>query len=194
MTLQEACDAKMVLYLPGTTGEPPPTDQFVGIEIVCAPMFTNSGKCPWKNRPPDWLSSWVANEQVIAPRRRWSLVGFSRGAAWALILAAEERLFFDRVLVVAPYKIPSFTDPEQEKIIAAVGGRRPGTLCVAFGSNDYWGIDPMMKKIKEILEAHLWRTLEGKGHETSLAPAMSSLWPGVIWTPLLELPVAPPLL
>ena len=160
----------------------PPTTEFLGSEIVYEPMFTNSGKRAWTNKPPSWISWWVANEQAKAPRRRWSLVGFSRGAAWALILAAEKRLIFHRVLVVAPYALPSCTDHEQKEIIAALGSRGPATLCVAFGSEDYWKPDEMMKTIQGRLETHLWRTLEGKGHETSLAAAMRLLWPGVTYT------------
>ena len=167
----------MVLYLPSTTGEFPPIAKCQG-EQVYMPLITNTGT-PWKNTPPDWLSTWVAKVQVDAPRCRWSLVGFSRGAAWALILAANERLNFHRVLVVAPYAFPSCTHHERENIIAAFGRRRPGTFCVAFGSKDQWQPDKMMNMIKKGLQTHLWRILEDANHETSLERAMDELWDGV---------------
>ena len=98
-----------VLYLPDATGEQAPINAFRGNEIVCAPQFTNydgNGKA-WRNVVPDWLPKWVAEAQGRGVRCRWGIFGNNRGGAWGAILAADGRLTFHRVLLVAPYILPS---------------------------------------------------------------------------------------
>ena len=67
------------------------------------------------------------------PRIKWTLYGGSRGGVWGAILAADARLTWSRVILVAPYVLPCRREEPP------VGLRRLGErLRVAFGTDDAW--------------------------------------------------------
>ena len=109
-----------VVYLPATgeagSGIPLDMGKFTGREIVFSPIVYNTSKCPWKNEVPEWIEGWILTMmQRLNTDAKWSLVGFSRGAAWGLKLSSriEE---FKLVLLVAPYLLPRWSDEEKAQI------------------------------------------------------------------------------
>ena len=92
--------------MPGTKSELPPEDQFSGREIVYVPIHVNHGRKPWKNPVPDWLVPWLAEAQAADKECKWSICGYSRGAAWGAVVAADPWLTFSRVLLIGPYVLP----------------------------------------------------------------------------------------
>ena len=165
-----SCEAgQVVLYLASTADEKAPIMAFTGNEIVYVPQFTNYGR-PWRNPFPEWLAEWVENRQADDASLTWSLFGFSRGAAWGAILAARVR--FHRVVLVAPYVLPSRGDHEA---IYKNLAKYNGNLYITVGSEDYW-----KKWTTGMIEAtkgtcpHM--ELEGVGHEGSLRPSVHHLW------------------
>ena len=177
---------RAVLYLAGTTCEEAPIRAFHGSEIVYAPQFTNHGRYPWKNGVPDWLLNWVAEAQVDDASCRWSLFGFSRGAAWGAILAADVRLTFHRVLLVAPYVLPSCSDSDRHKLTVNLpmyrrGAGGPGfrdDLCIASGSEDPW--PPCVFFLPTIQQTCRSIVFEGVGHPASLAKGVE-LWNNLLF-------------
>jgi hypothetical protein len=168
---------RVVLYLSSTVCEDAPISDFHGTEIVYAPKFINCGRKPWKNAVPDWLLNWVAEAQVDDPSCRWSLFGFSRGAAWGTILADDVRLTFHRVLLVAPYVLPSCSDVDRHKLTVKLP-MYGGDLCIAFGSADPWKACSLFQAIQQTCRS---KVFEGIGHQTSLAKAVQELWEGLIF-------------
>ena len=166
-----------VLYLGSTVGEEAPLRNFQGSETVIAPQFTNHGRYPWKNGVPDWLVKWVSEIQVKDASCQWSLFGFSRGAAWGALLAADARLQFHRVLLVAPYVLPSRSHEDECKLKARLPMYK-GNLLIAFGSADPW---PPFSLIQEIIKTSRHRVFDGAGHEASLAKAVQECWPGLFY-------------
>lgn len=171
-----------VLYLASTTGEEAPIQNFQGREIVYAPQFTNHGRYAWKNGVPDWLVNWVAETQVNDASCRWSLFGFSRGAAWGALLAADVQLRFHRVLLVAPYVLPSCSPDDRHKLTARLP-MYERNLLIAFGSADSTKLE-VISLIQEIQQTS-GRTavceFEGLGHKASLARAVQEFWRGLFY-------------
>ena len=170
---------RAVLYLHGTGGEQPPVRAFQGSEIVYAPQFTNHGKKKWTNDVPDWLLKWVAKAQVDDASCQWCLFGFSRGAAWGAILAADVNVTFHRVLLVAPYVLPSLSTNDRQKLETRLP-KYKHNLYIAVGSKDVWKpytialleaihIDPNDPLIQTIV-------FEGVDHWESLEKAAQKLW------------------
>ena len=170
-------DTRVVLYLPSTHCEEAPISDFQGSEIVYAPQFTNHGRHPWKNAVADWLLNWVAEAQVDDPSRRWSLFGFSRGAAWGAILALDVRLTFHRVLLVAPYVLPSCSDHDRHKLTVKLP-KYGHDLCIVFGTADPWQPCILIKTIQQTCRNMIF---EGLGHEASMAKGVQELWTGLVF-------------
>ena len=123
-----------VLYLSSTLGEGPPITRFHGIETVYFLQYTNTGRAPWKNDVPLGLLAWVADAQREDTSCRWCVYGESRGAAWAAILAADVKLVWSRVLLVAPYVLPKRCPQDLSVRLPGYGK----TVCVAVGEQDTW--------------------------------------------------------
>ena len=168
---------RAVLYLASTKGEEAPIQNFQGSEIVYAPQFTSHGRHPWKNGVPDWLVNWVAETQANDVSCRWSLFGFSRGAAWGGLLAADVRLRFHRVLLVAPYVLPSCSADDRLQLKARLP-MYERNLLIVFGSADPWQPCSLIQEIKQTSGS---RVFEGLGHEASLAKAVQELWLGLFF-------------
>ena len=127
-----------ILYLPSTNGERPSIpSRWRGKVVIFALQNPSAGGIPWKNDIPDNLWEWVAEAQRGNSRIAWTLYGGSRGGAWGAILAADPRLRWSQVILVAPYVLPRRRDQP-----LAVGLRRlEKRLRVAFGTADDWLAD-----------------------------------------------------
>ena len=151
-------------------------DYFHGSEVVLVPPITNDGSQPWRDGVPEWLSSWVVRAQAESVACRWSLCGLSRGAAWGLTLAADEKLHFHRVLLVAPYVLPSCS----ERFVGMVLQRcllYGNNLCIVFGSREEW---QPCDVIRTIQRSCLSCTLDGLRHLPSLRQGPQRLWSGLV--------------
>jgi len=166
---------QVVLYLASTDKVEPPVSDFTGSEIVYVPEFVSHGRAPWRNGVPDWLIDWIKEKQA-EDISQWSLVGFSRGAAWGAIVAADARLAFHRVLLVAPYILPRSThEPgfmeRLEKILRKYNKR----LRIVFGSEDTWRPCELVQRIQDtsgcISDSYI-----GLGHTESFYEASRTLW------------------
>ena len=164
----------VVLYLASTKGEEAPIENFTGKEIVYAPQFTNHGRKPWKNDVPDWLLNWVAAAQRNDAKCTWSLFCFSRGAAWGAILAADVRLNFHRVLLAAPYVLPSYNhDPGHRMRLTERLPLYGHNLCIAFGTEDPW---KPCSLIEDVQRTCIHQVFQGLGHEATLAKCVQEFW------------------
>jgi len=175
--IRTSADDRVVLYLPSTRCEEAPISAFQG-EIVYAPQFTNTGRRghAWKNAVADWLGNWVAEAQAYHPAQ-WSLFGFSRGAAWGSILAIDVRLAFHRVLLVAPYVLPSCSEQEKDTLTKRLP--QYGTnLCIVFGTADPWPVDPLIQRIQDTCRSINFPDL---GHEASMTKGVQELWRGLVF-------------
>ena len=169
----------VVLYLASTIGEEAPIENFTGNEIVYVPQFTNHGRKPWKNDVPAWLPNWVAAAQKNDAENTWSLFGFSRGAAWGAILAADVRLNFHRVALVAPYVLPSYNhDPGHRKKLTDRLPLYRHNLCIAFGTEDTWKPCSLIEGVKRTCSHTVF---QGLGHKASLAKGVQELWTGLLF-------------
>ena len=166
-----------VLYLHSTQGEQPPVRAFQGSEIVYAPQFKSYGRSPWKNNVPDWLLNWVAEAQADDASCQWSLFGFSRGAAWGAILAADVNVRFHRVLLVAPYVLPCLSNSDRQKLEMRLPMYKHN-LYITFGSTDPWKPCTLIQTIQQNCHNMVF---EGLGHEESLAKAAQKLWRGLVF-------------
>ena len=94
------------------------------------PEITNTGKHPWKQDLPEWIPWWL---QWLYHRARpgttFSLMGFSRGAAWGLeilaILADANKTCCDclqlrKAMLLAPYYLPSTEKDRRENMMRAI--------------------------------------------------------------------------
>ena len=166
------CNVK-VLYLPSTCGEEPPVDKFSGREIVYVPIHPNSGKVAWKNPVPPWLVEWVADAMAANKECKWSICGFSRGAAWAALLAAKFR--FERVLLIAPYVWPCLS-PEDRGQMRLELPKYGQTLAIVFGSLDYYQACDLFEAIRSVC---VRIDFEGVDHEGSKKKALV-YWQGLL--------------
>ena len=128
----------IIVYLPGTTQEYPNNQAspkkecdvpcwWTGEETVFVPEIINTGKHPWKQDLPAWMPWWLRWLYLRAPRgTTFSLMGFSRGAAWGLQMLgifADAKLFqFRKVMLLAPYFLPSMDEERRERMLRAISG------------------------------------------------------------------------
>ena len=107
------------IYLPSTAeagpAQPLDSSTFAGSEIVFSPIVSKIGKYPWKNDVPKWIEPWMQCLMEIYSVGSWNLIGFSRGAAWALEIRSRMKAF-GLVLLVAPYLLPRRTEEEKKEI------------------------------------------------------------------------------
>ena len=96
-------------------------------------------------------------------RKQWSIFGFSRGAAWSTKLAADPTLKFHRVLLVAPYVLPSLSESDKGQIAMRLPLYKED-LMTCFGSRDHW---PPSELIQQIQKTCCNKVFEGMGHEAS---------------------------
>ena len=124
-----------LLHLPSACCERPSIKDFQGRAIIYAARYENAGGGkPWRKDIPPQLREWVALAQGENPRIQWCLYGGSRGGAWAAILAADVRLVWSQVLLVAPYVVPC-----RDAQPMAVGLQRLGErLQIRVGQADEW--------------------------------------------------------
>ena len=123
-----------ILYLPSCNGERPSIpSHWRGKAVIFALRNPWNGRNPWKKDIPNNLWEWVAEAQGRMSRVAWTLYGGSRGGAWGAILAADARLTWSRVILVAPYVLPCRREEPP------VGLQRlEKRLRVAFGTDDAW--------------------------------------------------------
>ena len=143
------------------------------------PQFTNHGRKPWKNDVPDWLLNWVAAAQRNDVKCTWSLFCFSRGAAWGAILAADVRLNFHRVLLAAPYVLPSYNHGPGHRM--RLTERLPlygHNLCIAFGTEDPWKPCSLIEGVQQTC---IHKVFQGLGHEATLAKCVQEFWSGLLF-------------
>ena len=170
---------KVVLYLSSTTCEEAPIYDFQGSEVVCAPQFENSGRAAWRNEVPDWLVNWAIEAQA-ADNSRWSLFGFSRGACWGAAIAADVRLHFHRVALVAPYILPRWSEEQTSQLCVRLR-QKGNNLCIAFGSRDHWQPCSVVQLIQEACASLVF---EGLDHQESLRAGVQALWHGLFFEPI----------
>ena len=107
------------IYLPSTAeagpAQPLDSSTFAGSEIVFSPIVSKIGKYPWKNDVPKWIEPWMECLMETYSVGSWNLMGFSRGAAWALEIRSRMKAF-GLVLLVAPYLLPRRTEEEKKEI------------------------------------------------------------------------------
>ena len=132
----------------------------------------------WKNAIPDWLVPWIAETQANDVSCRWSLFAFSRGAAWGAIVAADVRLTFHRVLLVALYVLPSMDCEREKRKLIVMLSQGEHRFCIAFGSADHWKSDISIQAIQRTCRNI---TFEGLGHAASLSKAVEVLWEGLFF-------------
>jgi hypothetical protein len=165
-----------IVYLPSTWLEDPDARMFTGKEIVMTPIVTNHGKEKWRNALPAWIPEWLRHEQHSTPNAKLSLVGFSRGAAWGLEVAAHPSLRFHRVLLIGSYFSPWVDDYEQEQIVARLA-RLSKNIMMVWGLLDPWQPKERVKCIGEA-GSHLF--VPGINHEGSLRYCTEKFWKNLI--------------
>ena len=177
---------KYVIYLPSTieTGRdavPLGTHLFQGTEVVLCPIVYNSksstGK--WRQEPPKWITEWITHLMEQHGDCKWSLCGFSRGAAWGLQISTEINRF-SVVLLVAPYLVPKIR-AEKGPIIAdhcrLLGARN--ALVIAYGKHDDWYPDDSVKEHKliwSILRSCQFTEYENCDHAHSKQKVLKEFW------------------
>ena len=175
-----------VIYLPSTieTGKgavPLGTQLFQGTEVVLCPIVynrsSNAGK--WKQEPPVWITNWIKHLMEQHGDCKWSLCGFSRGAAWGLQISAEINSF-SFVLLVAPYLLPKIKS-EKGPIIAdhcrSLGARN--ALVIVYGKRDEWYPDESVKEhelIWSIFRSCQFTEYENCDHAHSKEKALTAFW------------------
>ena len=175
-----------VIYLPSTieTGRdavPLGTHLFQGTEVVLCPIVYNNtsraGK--WRQEPPGWIIPWITHLMEQHGDCKWSLCGFSRGAAWGLQLSTEINRF-SFVLLVAPYLVPKIRE-EKGQIIAdhcrLLGARN--ALVIVYGKQDDWYPDKSVnehKLIWSILLSGQFTEYENCNHAHSKEKALKGFW------------------
>ena len=165
----------VVLYLASADKVEPSVSDFTGSEIVYVPEFVSYGPQPFKNEVPGWLIDWIMQKQA-GDTSRWSLVGFSRGAAWGAIVAADARLTFHRVLLVGPYILPQ-SKREQgfiERLVTTLP-KYNHKLCIVFGSADPWQPCDLVRRIQDT-SGCLSYLYPGLGQKESFSAASRRLW------------------
>ena len=123
---------------------------------------------------PGWLLDWLAAEQDDEQISRWAFCGFSRGAAWGAILAADVRLNFHRVLLAAPYVLPSYNHGPGHRM--RLTERLPlygHNLCIAFGTEDPWKPCSLIEGVQRTC---IHKVFQGLGHEATLAKRVQECW------------------
>ena len=178
-----------VIYFPSTveTGKdatPLDTRLFQGKEVVLCPIVHNCRpKAQWRQEIPAWITTWILHLRERHGDVKWSLVGFSRGAAWGLKISSEID-GFDYVLLVAPYLTPSIRDGEGQGIAERL---RPlydrQALRIVYGMQDTW-----YPKREEAVNTVIWSIMdrsqltqyENCNHNDSKAKALKEFWPRVV--------------
>ena len=164
-----------VLYLCSTTSEAPPMDRFHADTTIYAPQVTNKHKKPWKTPIPKWLIDFIANEQRNDGDCRWSLFGFSLGAAWGALLAAE--FVFAYVVLVAPFLVNEGDSRKLMQKLPAYSDQ----LIIVVGSEDAWSADRSKETFyfRQVVERSCPKCqcfdIDGIGHEGSLDHAVQKL-------------------
>ena len=186
-------ETPVVLFLPSTELEEPPVDVFHGGEMVYVPQVQNYGKSKWMNDIPNWLPGWIASMQHDHPRVEWSVVGCSRGAAWAAKIATASGVTFREVVLVAPYLLPDDSprrdSPEKKTPVhtrlETMLPEYKHRLLIVFGENDDWGTpdrglynDASTQLIRHIRPHCCDGVIPGANHKKSLRPAAKEYWPG----------------
>ena len=175
-----------VIYLPSTTetgrdAVPLGIHLFQGTEVVLCPIVYNStsSRAKWRQEPPEWIATWITHLMEQHGDCKWSLCGFSRGAAWGLQLSTAINSF-SSVLLVAPYLVPKIR-AEQGQIIAdhcrALGARN--ALVIVYGKQDDWYPDDSVKEnefIWRILRSCQFREYENCNHAHSKEKALKDFW------------------
>ena len=167
----------VVLYLASADKVEPSVSDFTGSEIVYVPEFASygPGRQHFKNEVPGWLIDWIMQKQA-EDTSRWSLVGFSRGAAWGAIVAVDARLTFHRVLLVGPYILPQ-SKREQgfiERLVTTLP-KYNHKLCIVFGSADPWQPCDLVRRIQDT-SGCLSYLYPGLGQKESFSAASRRLW------------------
>ena len=177
---------KCVIYLPSTTetgrgGVPLGTHLFQGTEVVCCPIVYNSGgrAGKWRQEMPEWITTWITHLMEQHGDFKWSLYGFSRGAAWGLQISAEIH-GFSFVLLVAPYLLPKIRE-EKGPIIAdhcrSLGARN--ALVIVYGKRDEWYPHESKKEhelIWSIFRSCEFTEYENCNHAHSKEEALKDFW------------------
>ena len=175
---------KVVVYLPGTILEPPnnqPNNSkqvprwWTGEEMVFAPEIEGQGGTPWRNEMPTWIPEWVHFLQSQAPKEtQWSLMGFSRGASWGVSLLSQPDVTFHKVLLVAPYMLPRWSEAHKAQILRALGasGLRARLVC---GERDHWRAD-CLRLLDEVSKSCDVRCALQCDHDESLNFVYSQGW------------------
>ena len=175
---------KVVVYLPGTILEPPnnqPNNSkqvprwWTGEEMVFAPEIEGQGGTPWRNEMPTWIPEWVHFLQSQAPKEtQWSLMGFSRGASWGVSLLSQPDVTFHKVLLVAPYMLPRWSEAHKAQILRALGASGLRARLV-WGERDHWRAD-CLRLLHEVSRSCDVRCAQQCDHEQSLNFVYSQGW------------------
>ena len=160
----------IVVYLPSTTLEAPRSDlaRDAHATVVC-PVIERASRKPWKQQLPEWVCEWVSHTQTQWRGRAWSLMGFSRGASWGLRLVAclyARELFFDRVLLVAPFLAPCWDEQLVADVKAALLDERVGRrTTLVWGELDHWQEPQLWALRGAVMDV---QRIPGVDHEGSL--------------------------
>ena len=178
---------KVVVYLPSTKLEPPnnhPNNPkqvphwWTGEATVFVPEIEAQGATPkWRNEMPTWIPEWVHFLQSQAPKEtQWSLMGFSRGASWgaSLLSLSQPDVTFHKVLLVAPYMQPRWSDAHQAQILRALGASGLRARLV-WGERDHWRAD-CLRLLDEVSKSCDVRWAQQCDHEQSLNFVYSQGW------------------
>ena len=165
----------IVLYIPGCQLERP-RDPFVpshdAHSAVLYPIIESTGGNgkAYKRPLPDWIFEWVLREHLYRPNLIWSLLGFSRGASWALLLlkrCIDRGMIFDRVLLVAPYLAGAWDVELKSSIKQALVTKIRKRIKMVWGENDPWPEPELLFDNTLKANVHL-EELPGIGHEGAL--------------------------
>ena len=168
---------KAVVYLPSTdeagTEQPLNPIMFTGSEIVFSPIVYNTTKKPWKQDVPVWVPGWIQFLMTrLGPNAKWSMMGFSRGAAWGLHLSGLISCFW-RILLVGSYMLPRWTDDEKEHVTCLWQRTQKDSMMFVYGDQDPWLPNRFLQDVIEKFRSH---TFENCGHEMSKQRAMENFW------------------
>ena len=167
------------IYLPSTAeagpAQPLDSSTFAGSEIVFSPIVSNTSKPPWKNDVPKWIEPWMECLMETYSVGSWNLIGFSRGAAWALEIRSRMKAF-GLVLLVAPYLLPRRTEEEKKEIAKGIVEEQKSprnALVCAYGDSDPWKPDaPLM----ELMDQFRTARFRDCGHDDSKQRAIDTFW------------------
>ena len=167
------------IYLPSTAeagpAQPLDSSTFAGSEIVFSPIVSKIGKYPWKNDVPKWIEPWMECLMETYSVGSWNLMGFSRGAAWALEIRSRMKAF-GLVLLVAPYLLPRRTEEEKKEIAKGIVEEQKSprnALMCAYGDSDPWKPDaPLM----ELMDQFRTARFRDCGHDDSKQRAIDTFW------------------